>query len=84
LERTPLGSMGDPSGNCVITLIIPSYILFKDCIPCFALGDQILAPVLLYLFPPEEEINFKHFDVEGHSKKGVMRVIDNTINLKNN
>jgi hypothetical protein len=30
-----LGSMGDPSGKCTVTLIISSYILFKDCIPLF-------------------------------------------------
>jgi hypothetical protein len=35
LERTPLGSMGDPSGNCTITLITPSSILFKDRNPLF-------------------------------------------------
>jgi hypothetical protein len=36
------------------------------------------------LFPPEEEINFEHFDVEGNSKKGVKRVIDNTTTVKMN
>jgi hypothetical protein len=35
--------------------------------------------VLLYLFPPDEQIIFQHFDVEGHSTEGVKRVIDNTI-----
>jgi hypothetical protein len=34
------------------------------------------------LFPPEEEIIFKHFEVEGHSKKGVKRVIENTTIVK--
>jgi hypothetical protein len=34
-EKMPLGSMGDPSGNYVVTLIIPSCILFKDHIPLF-------------------------------------------------
>jgi hypothetical protein len=33
LERTPLGSMGDPSGNADVTLITASCILFKDHIP---------------------------------------------------
>jgi hypothetical protein len=32
---------------------------------------------LLELFHPEEEINFEHFDMEGDSKKGVKRVINN-------
>jgi hypothetical protein len=36
------------------------------------------------LFPPEEEINFEPFDVEGNSKKGVKRVIDNTTTVKIN
>jgi hypothetical protein len=31
-----------------------------------------------------EEINFEHFDVEGDSKKGVKRVIDNTTPVKIN
>jgi hypothetical protein len=35
------------------------------------------------LFPPEEEIIFEHFDVEGHSKKEVKRAIDNTTIVKN-
>jgi hypothetical protein len=35
--------------------------------------------VLLYLFLPDEQIIFQHFDVEGHSTEGVKRVIDNTI-----
>jgi hypothetical protein len=30
------------------------------------------------------EINFEHFDVEGDSKKGVKRVINNTRTVKNN
>jgi hypothetical protein len=29
-----------------------------------------------------EEIIFEHFDVEGHSKKGVKMVIDNTTIVK--
>jgi hypothetical protein len=36
------------------------------------------------LFPPEKEINVEHFDVEGDSKKGVKRVIDNTTTVKIN
>jgi hypothetical protein len=36
------------------------------------------------LFPPEEETKFKHFDVEGHSKKGVKRAIENTTIVKIN
>jgi hypothetical protein len=38
LALMPLGSMGDPSGNCDVTLIIPFCILFKDRIPMFFLG----------------------------------------------
>jgi hypothetical protein len=38
LALTPLGSMGEPSGNYVVALIIPSCILFKDYIPLFRLG----------------------------------------------
>jgi hypothetical protein len=41
-------------------------------------GDQVLAPALLELFHPEEEINFEHINMEGDSKKGVKRVINNT------
>jgi hypothetical protein len=73
--------MGNPSGNYAVSLIIPSYILFKDRIPCSAFGDQVLAPALLYLFPTERII-FKHFDVEGHSKKEVNRVTNNTTIVK--
>jgi hypothetical protein len=40
--------------------------------------------VLLELFLPEEEINFKHFNVDGDSKKGVKRVINNTAIVKIN
>jgi hypothetical protein len=40
--------------------------------------------VLLELFHPEEEINFKDFNMEEDSKKGVKRVINNTTTLKNN
>jgi hypothetical protein len=38
--------------------------------------------VLLELFHPEEEINFKHFNVKGGSEKGVKRVINNTTIVK--
>jgi hypothetical protein len=38
LELKPLGSMGDPSRNCAIILIILACILFKDRIPLFRLG----------------------------------------------
>jgi hypothetical protein len=31
-----------------------------------------------------EEMNFKHFDVEGDSKKGVKRDNNNTTTVKNN
>jgi hypothetical protein len=80
----PLGSMGDPSGNCVVTLIIPSCILFKDRTPCSAFRDQVLALVLLYLFHPKKKINFEHFDMEGDSKKEVKMVINNTTTVKLN
>jgi hypothetical protein len=40
--------------------------------------------VLLELFHSVEEINFEHFDMEGDSKKGVKRVINNTTTIKNN
>jgi hypothetical protein len=76
--------MGDPSGNYTVTLIIPSCILFKDPTPSAPhLGTRFL---LQRLFPSKEEINFKHFNVEGHSKKGVKRVIENTtiININEN
>jgi hypothetical protein len=36
------------------------------------------------LFHHVEEINFKHFDAEGDSKKGVKRVINNTTIIKFN
>jgi hypothetical protein len=36
------------------------------------------------MFHPKEEINFKHFDMEGDSKKGVKRDINNTSTVKNN
>jgi hypothetical protein len=36
------------------------------------------------LFYLEEEINFEHFDMEGDSKKGVKRVINNTTTVKVN
>jgi hypothetical protein len=36
------------------------------------------------LFHHKEEINFVHFNVEGDSKKGVKRVINNTTTIKNN
>jgi hypothetical protein len=39
---------------------------------------------LLELFHPEEEINLEHFDVEGDSRKGVKRVINNTTIVKIN
>jgi hypothetical protein len=48
------------------------------------LGDWVLALVLLYLCHPVEEINFEHFDVEGDSKKGVKKAINNTTTVKIN
>jgi hypothetical protein len=36
------------------------------------------------MFSPEEKINFDHFDMEGDSKKGVKRVINNTTTVKIN
>jgi hypothetical protein len=33
---------------------------------------------------PKEEINFEHFNMEGDSKKGVKRVINNNITAKIN
>jgi hypothetical protein len=36
------------------------------------------------LFHPKMEINFEHFNVEGDSKKGVKRVINNTTIVKIN
>jgi hypothetical protein len=36
------------------------------------------------LFHPEEEINFEHFNMEGDSKKGVKRVINNNTIVKIN
>jgi hypothetical protein len=36
------------------------------------------------LFHPEEEINFKHLNVERDSKKGVKRGINNTTTVKTN
>jgi hypothetical protein len=38
--------------------------------------------MLLLLFPHEDEIIFEQFDMEGHSKKGVKRAIDNTTIIK--
>jgi hypothetical protein len=40
--------------------------------------------VLLELFHPEEEINFKHFNVEGDSKKGVKKANNNATIIKIN
>jgi hypothetical protein len=40
--------------------------------------------VLLELFHPEEEINFELFNMEGDSKKGVKRAINNITTVKNN
>jgi hypothetical protein len=36
------------------------------------------------MFPPDEEINLEHFDMEGDPMKGVKRVINNTTTVKNN
>jgi hypothetical protein len=57
-----------------------------DHIPLFRLGfgDQVLGPVLLESFHPKVEIIFEHFNVEGDSKKGVKRVINNTTIVKIN
>jgi hypothetical protein len=66
--------MGDPSGNYAVTTIIPSYILFKERISLFrfwGIGSC-------------EELNFKHFNMEGDSNKGVKRVINNNTTVKIN
>jgi hypothetical protein len=58
LELTPDGPIGAPSENFSVILIIPSYILFKDCIPVFPSPDfskQVFALELIklfMLFPP--------------------------------
>jgi hypothetical protein len=43
-ERTPFGSIGDPSAYCAVILVIPYCILFKGLIPLSLLFLGLVSP----------------------------------------